>query len=315
MNTTRPIVVALGGNALIDSDKPPTVDNQIAVAEQVVRPIAELIDRGERLVITHGNGPQVGFMALRSELGREVLHEVPLDALVANTQGSLGYLLQRALREECVLRGVKVAVVTLLTEVEVDPEDEAFGHPTKPVGGFYSALEAQLLSRERGWTMIEDSMRGYRQVVASPTPKRIVQLDTIKQLVDSGTVVICCGGGGIPVVRRPDGSLGGVAGVIDKDRTSAMLAIGIGARALFLTTAVDRVYVDFGKPNQRALDVLTMSEANQMLNDGVLPAGSMAPKVKSATRFIAHGGEIAVICSPSALVPALRGESGTSVVA
>ena len=216
MNTTRPIVVALGGNALIDSDKPPTVDNQIAVAEQVVRPIAELIDRGERVVITHGNGPQVGFMALRSELGREVLHEVPLDALVANTQGSLGYLLQRALREECVLRGEKVAVVTLLTEVEVDPEDEAFGHPTKPVGGFYSALEAQLLSRERGWTMIEDSMRGYRQVVASPTPKRIVQLDTIKQLVDSGTVVICCGGGGIPVVRRPDGSLGGVAGVIDK---------------------------------------------------------------------------------------------------
>lgn len=315
MTTQRPVVVALGGNALIDPDKPPTVDNQIAVAERVVRPIAELIDRGVPVVITHGNGPQVGFMALRSELGRDIVHEVPLDALVANTQGSLGYLLQRALREECALRGMDVPVVTILTEVEVDPNDEAFGHPTKPVGGFYSALEAQLLQRDRGWTMIEDSMRGYRQVVPSPTPKRIVQLKTIKELATSGTVVICCGGGGIPVVRRGDGSLRGIAGVIDKDRTSAMLAVELGARALFLTTAVDQVYANFGEPNQRALKTLPMKEAEELLASGALPAGSMGPKVKSATRFILHGGEVAVICSPGALMAAYDGNAGTFIVA
>ena len=314
MDKTQPVVVALGGNALIDPTRPPTVDNQIAVAERVVRPIAELIDRGERVVITHGNGPQVGFMALRSELGRNVLHEVPLDALVANTQGSLGYLLQRALREECALRGMDVPVVTVLTEVEVDPNDEAFGHPTKPVGGFYTALEAQLLARDRGWTMVGDSMRGYRQVVPSPTPVRIVQMQTITQLVEAGTVVICCGGGGIPVVRREDGYLRGIAGVIDKDRTSAMLAVGLDARALFLTTAVDRVYANFGKPDQRALERLTVEEAEALLEQGVFPAGSMAPKVKSATRFARFSGGTAVICSPSALLAALTEGAGTAVV-
>ncbi len=307
-------VIALGGNALIDAGKPPTIDNQIAVAERVVRPIAELIDRGERVVITHGNGPQVGFMALRSELGRDVLHEVTLDALVASTQGSLGYLLQRALREECALRGLHVEVVCVLTEVEVDPDDHAFGHPTKPVGGFYSALEARLLQRDRGWTMVEDSNRGYRQVVASPTPKRILQLDVIRSLVAQGTVVICCGGGGIPVVRREDGSLHGVAGVIDKDRTSAMMAAGIGARRLFLTTSVDKVYANFGESTQRPLDRLNLDEATEIIESGVLPAGSMAPKLKSATRFVASGGEIAVICSPASLLAAMQGQAGTAVV-
>jgi len=313
--TTRPTtVVALGGNAMIDPDKPPTVDNQIAVVERIVRPIAELVSLGHRIVITHGNGPQVGFMALRSELGRAVVHEVPLDALVANTQGSLGYLLQRALREELLLRGRNDEVVSLLTEVEVDPEDEAFGHPTKPVGGFYTALEAQLLKDDRGWTMIEDAHRGWRQVVASPAPTGIVQLPTIKRLMADDVIVICCGGGGIPVVRKSDGSLRGVEGVIDKDRTSAMLAARIDAHNLLLTTAIDRVYLNFGQPDQEALDEIDLQAAEALLDSGGLPAGSMAPKVKAATRFLIHGGDNAVICRPSALIGAINGRAGTRLV-
>ncbi len=315
MNSKRPIVIALGGNALIDPDKPPTVDNQTLVAERVVRPIAELISRGERVVITHGNGPQVGFMALRSEVGRDVVHEVPLDALVANTQGSLGYLMQRALREALSLRGMNMPVISVLTEVEVDPDDEAFGAPTKPIGGFYTALEAKLLASERGWTMIEDAHRGYRQVVASPTPTSIVQIETIKALSATGTVVICCGGGGIPVVRASDGSLRGVIGVIDKDRTSALLSVAINASQLFLTTAVDRVYANFGTPEQRPLGKLTVEEALALIDTGELPAGSMGPKVKSATRFIVHGGQQAVICHPSSLVAAFEGREGTRICA
>lgn len=307
-------IVALGGNALIDADKPPTVDNQIAVAERVVRPVAELIARGHRVVITHGNGPQVGFMALRSELSRDVIHEVPLDALVASTQGSLGYLLQRALREELSLRGRDDDVITVLTEVEVDPHDQAFGHPTKPIGGFYTAAKAQLLHKERGWTMIEDSNRGYRQVVPSPAPVRIVQLEAIRNLVQTGAVVICCGGGGIPVVRRADGSLRGIEGVIDKDRTSALLGVRLQAEMLFLTTSVDRVYLDFGTPEQRALDTLGVDQATELLASGKFPPGSMGPKVKSAVRFISHGAKRAVICQPSSLIDAVEGRAGTAII-
>src|ERR1051326_1737538 len=202
-----PTLVAMGGNSLLDPTRPPTVENQFAVTARAVVPIAALIEAGEHLVLTHGNGPQVGFMQLRVELAKSQMHDVPLDSLVADSQGAIGYMIQRDLREELERRGVRAEVVTIVTEVEVDPEDEAFAEPTKPVGRFYTAAEAERLVAERGWRMVDDSHRGWRRVVPSPAPTAVVQLETIRRLVDAGVTVIACGGGGIPVARGPDGHL------------------------------------------------------------------------------------------------------------
>ena len=209
-------IVAMGGNSLISPELAPTVQNQFHLAAQAVVPIADLIEAGERLVITHGNGPQVGFMALRSELSREHIHEVPLDSLVANTQGSLGYMVQRALGEEFRRRGFKHEVVSIVTEVEVYPDDDAFEKPTKPIGRFYSDEESDTLAMERGWDMVYVENQGWRRVVPSPIPRKIVQLPTIRRLLDQGVTVVCCGGGGIPVVRADDGTIDGIEAVVDK---------------------------------------------------------------------------------------------------
>src|SRR5512138_3697100 len=238
-SSVPPTLIAMGGNSLLDPKLPPTVANQFAVTMRAVVPIAELIARGEHLVLTHGNGPQVGFMQLRVEMTKSHIHEVPLDSLVADSQGAIGYMIQRDLREELRRRGMPAEVISVVTEVEVDPHDRAFEEPTKPIGKFYSAEDAEKLRAERGWDMVEDSHRGWRRVVPSPAPIAIVQLRVIRHLVESGVTVIACGGGGIPVVRQADGHIRGLEAVIDKDRTSALLANALGAGRMVITTGVD----------------------------------------------------------------------------
>ncbi len=306
-------VVAMGGNSLIDPTLPPTVENQFAVTRRAMGPVAELVARGERLVLTHGNGPQVGFMALRSELARGQIHEVPLDSLVADTQGSLGYMIQRALRDELQSRGVDVPVVAVITEVEVDPHDHAFEEPTKPIGQFHTCEEAVAIQEERGWTMVEDAHRGWRRVVASPAPVRIYQLDVIRTLIDQGVVVVCCGGGGIPVSVGEDGAVVGVEGVVDKDRVSSLLGVRLGAERLFITTGVDGVYADFLTERPRFLPVLDLDTLHRMAAEGQFPPGSMGPKIKACDRFLLHGGQVAVICSPRGLLEAFEGRAGTRI--
>ena len=308
-----PTLVAIGGNSLLDPKRPPTVENQFEVTAHAVAPIAELIERGERLVLTHGNGPQVGFMQLRVELTKQRMHEVPLDSLVADSQGAIGYMIQRDLREELESRGVRAEIATIVTEVEVDPADQAFSEPTKPIGKFYGPEEAESLRRERGWKMVEDSHRGWRRVVASPAPRAIVQIDTIRRLVEAGVIVIACGGGGIPVMRGPDGHLRGLEAVVDKDRASALLAEALGVRRMILTTGTDGIYRDFLIEGRTRLGATTAGELRQLAAGGHFPPGSMGPKVEAALHFLERGGEEVVICRPETLVEAFAGRAGTHI--
>lgn len=307
-------IIAMGGNSLISPEMAPTVQNQFHLAAKAVAPIADLIESGERLVITHGNGPQVGFMALRSELSRDHIHEVPLDSLVANTQGSLGYMVQRALGEEFRRRRFKHEVVSIITEVEVYPDDDAFERPTKPIGRFYTDQESDTLAMERGWDMVYVENQGWRRVVPSPIPHKIVQLPTIRRLLDQGVTVVCCGGGGIPVVRSSDGLIEGIEAVIDKDRVSALLGAALTADRLFLTTGTDAIYRDFATEHRARIERMTVTEVSEMADAGQFPAGSMGPKVEAAMSFVQSGGREAVVCSPPDLVDAFRGSAGTKIV-
>jgi carbamate kinase len=309
-----PIVVAMGGNSLLDPELPPTVENQFAVTALAVRPIAALIQRGERLVLTHGNGPQIGFMQLRVELAKREIHEVPLDSLVADSQGALGYMIERALREELRRRGLTHEIATVVTEVEVDHADRAFAEPTKPIGKFYRPEEAEVLRRERGWDMVEDSHRGWRRVVASPPPIEIVQLPTIRRLVEAGVTVIACGGGGIPVERDGDGHIRGIEAVIDKDRASALLAVRLGATRLFITTGVDAIYRDFLTDHRSPIARITPADLGALAATGQFPPGSMGPKVEAAIYFLERGGREVVVCRPEALEAAFDGSAGTRIV-
>ncbi|MFZ4577919.1 MAG: carbamate kinase [Myxococcota bacterium] len=307
-----PVLVAMGGNSLLDPAKPPTVDNQFAVTAAAVIPVADLIQRGVHIVLTHGNGPQVGFMLLRSDAARQVVHQVPLDSLVADSQGAIGYMIQRLLRDELARRGVDHTPISIVTQVEVDPNDKAFQKPTKPIGKFYSAEEAEDFKRNAGWDMVEDSRRGYRRVVSSPSPVSILELGAIKMLVENGATVIACGGGGIPVKRTPDGWRG-VEAVIDKDRASALLAAALGVKRFFITTGVDAVYVDYQTDHRRALHQVTIAELRRLEAEGQFPPGSMGPKVEAAMDFLENGGEEVIICTPEALADAYDGRAGTRV--
>lgn len=303
----------MGGNSLLDPKLPPTVENQFAVTMRAVVPIAELIARGEHLVLTHGNGPQVGFMQLRVEMTKTQIHEVPLDSLVADSQGAIGYMIQRDLREELRRRGLAAEVATIVTEVEVDPHDRAFAEPTKPIGKFYTAEDAAKLREERGWNMVEDSHRGWRRVVPSPSPNAIVQLDTIRRLVDSGVTTIACGGGGVPVMRDDAGHIRGLEAVIDKDRASALLAHQLGVRRMVITTGVDAIYRDYLTDRRAAMREATMTELRAMAAAKQFPPGSMGPKVEAALWFLERGGEEVVICHPEALIDAFEGRAGTRI--
>jgi carbamate kinase len=266
------------------------------------------------IVITHGNGPQVGFILLRSEHSRGILHQVPLDSIVADTQGALGYQIQQSLQNEFRRRGLKNSVATIVTQTLVDRNDPAFAKPSKPIGQFYTRAEAEDRMRVEKWAMVEDAGRGWRRVVASPKPVRIVESEVIKHLAKDGYVIIAAGGGGIPVVADEQGTLSGAAAVIDKDLASAVLAEAIGADLLVISTAVEKVCLNFGKPNQRALDSMTAVEARRYVAEGHFHPGSMLPKVEACLQFLDAGGREALITCPAVLSAALAGTTGTRIV-
>jgi carbamate kinase len=310
----KTIVIAIGGNSLIKDDKHMSVPDQYAAVVETARHISDLVEGGFRVVITHGNGPQVGFILLRSEYSRGILHEVPLDSIGADTQGAIGYQIQQAMQNEFRRRGLKQAVATVVTQTLVDKNDPAFQKPSKPIGQFYKKEDAEDRMRTEKWTMVEDSGRGWRRVVPSPKPVRIIEADVIRHLVDDGYVVIAAGGGGIPVVEDEQGDLRGTAAVIDKDLASAALAKEIGADLLVISTAVEQVCLHFGKPEQKTIDRMTVSEAKQHMKEGHFKPGSMLPKVQACVQFIENGGTEALITCPESLPQALAGKTGTRIV-
>ena len=306
-------VVAIGGNSLIKDQEHQTVPDQFEAIRETCRHIASMLERGWNVVITHGNGPQVGFSLLRSELASHVLHTVPLDSCVADTQGTIGYMIQQCLYNEFKRRGIKKQVVTLVTQVLVHKNDPAFQNPTKPIGPFYDEDKAQRYRKERGWNVKEDSGRGWRRAVPSPIPVRIIELDAAKTLVDLGFVVVAVGGGGIPVIEE-DGELKGIEAVIDKDYASALLAIDIKADLFLMSTAVEKVALNFGKSNQKLLGRMTLAEAKEYYEEGHFPPGSMGPKIQAIINFLEMGGEKAIITNPENIERALLGETGTRIL-
>lgn len=305
-------VVAIGGNSLVKDKDHQTVPDQFAATRETCIHIADMIEQGWEVVITHGNGPQVGFILMRSELASHVLHTVPLDSCGADTQGALGYMIQQSLGNEFQKRGIQKPVVTVVTQVVVDKDDLAFENPTKPIGPFYDEAGAKRYRDEEGWHVTEDAGRGWRRVVPSPIPMRIVEQESIRALIGLGFVVIGVGGGGIPVVEE-DGFLRGVEAVIDKDYASGLLATGIKADLFLISTAVEKVALNYGKPNQVDLDRMTLSEAKNYLQEGHFPPGSMGPKIKAVIKFLEEEGKEALITSPENLARALRGETGTRI--
>jgi carbamate kinase len=303
-------VVAIGGNSLIQSDERREVRHQWDAVRQTCEHIAQLVKQGWRVLITHGNGPQVGFILRRAELTAHEVHTVPLDLIVADTQGAIGYMLQQALRNSLRALGINQSVVTIVTQTVVRRDDPAFEQPDKPIGGFLSEAEARRFEAE-GWRVVEDAGRGWRRVVASPQPLEIVELDAIREMLYNDYVVIACGGGGIPVVRNEKGELRGVYAVIDKDRASSLLASGLGADLFVISTGVPRVALYYNTPAQRFLERVTLREARQYMAEGHFAAGSMLPKVEAIIHFLERGGPSAVISDPPNLAAALRGEAGT----
>ncbi len=306
----KKLVIALGGNALGN-----TPYEQLELVTKTAKPIVDLIEAGNQVVIAHGNGPQVGMINLAmstAAAAKAIKSDMPFPECGAMSQGYIGYHLQNSIQNELKARGIEKSVATVVTQVLVDEQDPAFSHPTKPIGAFYSKEEAEKIAAEKGYTMIEDAGRGYRQVVPSPKPVDVVEKDMVNTLIDAGHVVITVGGGGIPVIEK-DGHLLGVPAVIDKDFASAKLAELVHADALVILTAVDRVAINWGKPDQKSLERMTCAEAEQYCKEGHFAPGSMLPKVQAAMSFAKTGGE-AIIASLENAAAALRGESGTKVV-
>jgi len=307
-------VIAVGGNALILDERHKTVQDQYLAAVKGMRHVGELIEAGWDVVITHGNGPQVGYILRRSELSRHELHEVPLDSCGADTQGAIGYMFQKALGNELRRRGIARQAVTVVTQVLVDHNDPAFKKPSKPIGSFMSEADARVKMANDAWTMVEDAGRGWRRVVASPKPVRIIERDAIQALIDEGFVVIAVGGGGIPVMENAQGDLVGVEAVIDKDFGGALLSSSLPTDVFLIATAVEKVAINFNKPNQKWLDSISVAEAKQYLSEGHFAPGSMKPKIEAAIDFVERSGKPAVITSLESLSRAVRGETGTRIV-
>ncbi len=306
-------VVAVGGNSLILDSKHQTVPDQYDAACRTMVHVADMIEQGYNVVLTHGNGPQVGFILLRSEIARSQLHPVPLDSCGADTQGAIGYNFQMALGNEFKKRGIKKPVVTVVTQVLVDKNDPSFKKPSKPIGQFYTEAEAKDRIKNDGWAMVEDAGRGWRRVVASPLPLEIIEENAITTLADNGFCVVAVGGGGIPVIRNDKGDLEGTAAVIDKDFASALLASNIKADTFIVSTAVEKACLNFGKPDQKALDKVTVAELEQYCKEGHFKPGSMLPKCEAIIKFIKNGGKHAIITNPENLAKAVKGEAGTHV--
>lgn len=307
-------VIAIGGNSLIKDKQHQTVADQYEAARETSEHIAAMIKAGWNVAIGHGNGPQVGFILRRSELAAHELHEVPLDACGADSQGAIGYALQQNLYNHFRRLGLRKHAATLVTQVEVNRDDPAFQNPSKPIGSFMDETQAQR-RREEGWRVVEDAGRGWRRVVASPLPQRIVEEAVVKELIAAGVVVITVGGGGIPVVADAEGNLKGVAAVIDKDYASALLANVIGAELFIISTAVEKVALNYGKPNQAWLDHLTLAQAKEYLAEGGhFAKGSMAPKIQAVVNYLEHSDGEAIITNPENLERALAGETGTRII-
>ena len=314
--TRKLAVVAIGGNSLIKDKNHVTVPDQYRAAGETCYHIAEMIAQGWDVAIGHGNGPQVGFILRRSEIAAQVagMHEVPLEFCGADTQGAIGYTLQQNLYNEFKRRGMKKSVTTVVTQVLVDRNDPAFQNPTKPIGSFMTEEEARERAEKDGWAVVEDAGRGWRRVVPSPIPQEIIELDAVRQLLEAGIITVTVGGGGIPVVRNEDGTLEGVAAVIDKDYASSLLARSIGADLFLISTAVEQVYLNFGKPDQKPIDVMTVAEAKRYMEEGHFAKGSMLPKIQAIIWFLEAGGKEAIITNPENIARALRGETGTRIV-
>ncbi len=312
MNDKR-IVVALGGNALQSKDGPATAEAQLEVVRKTCEHIARISGMGHEIAVVHGNGPQVGRIVMASEAAGEVTPVMPFDVCGAMSQGYIGYHIQQCLKYALNKDNRNIPVVTVATQMIVDERDPAFQNPTKPIGPFYTKEQAEKLSEEKGYVMKEDSGRGYRRVVASPLPQRIVEIEAVKQLWDH-SIVITCGGGGIPVIENPDGTLRGVAAVIDKDFAAELLAEKVDADILMILTEVEKVATDFGKPDQKDLSRMTLAEAAKYVREGQFPAGSMLPKVEAAMKFVrTYPDKKAIITSLDKAVEALEGETGTVI--
>jgi carbamate kinase len=315
--TKKLAVVAIGGNSLIKDEGHKTVEDQYLAAKETTYHIADMIEQGWDVAIGHGNGPQVGFILRRSEIAAkaEGMHEVPLDVCGADSQGAIGYALQQTLQNELYRRGIKKPVATVVTQVLVDKNDPAFKNPSKPIGSFMDQAEAKRREKEMDWSVVEDAGRGWRRVVASPLPKEVVELQAVKTLIDAGTVVITVGGGGIPVIDASVHEYQGVAAVIDKDYASSLLARLIKADLFLISTAVEKVAINFGKPDQKWLDKMTLAEAKAYLAEGThFAKGSMAPKIQAILWYLENGGKQALITNPENIGRALKGETGTWIV-
>jgi len=313
---TKLAVLAIGGNSLIKDKQHETVEDQYNAVCETAKHIAGMVEQGYDVVVTHGNGPQVGFILRRSEIAHQIagMHLVPLVNCGADTQGAIGYQIQQSLYNEFKRRGIKKNAATVVTQVVVDKNDLAFQNPTKPIGTFYTKERAEELQKEHpDWVIINDAGRGYRRVVPSPMPVEIIEQEAIKMLVKNGFSVVGVGGGGIPVIRKDDGTLEGVDAVIDKDNASSLLAINIKADVFIISTAVEKVYLNFNQPNQIALDRLTVVEAKKYIEEGHFAKGSMLPKIQAIIRFLEAGGKEAIVTNPESLEKALKGETGTHI--
>lgn len=307
-------VVAVGGNALIKDKAHKTVQDQFDAAKDTMAHIVDMIEKGWDVVVTHGNGPQVGFILRRSELARHELHEVPLDYCGADTQGAIGYMFQKALYNEFNRRGIQKDVATVITQTIVNKNDPAFQNPSKPIGSFMEEAEAKTRANQDGWTVVEDAGRGWRRVVPSPIPERIVEAPVIDTLVKAGIIVVGVGGGGIPVVEDENGKLRGIDAVIDKDFGSCLMALNINADLFVISTAVEKVALNFNTPDVKWLDQMTVAEAKQYIKEGHFKPGSMLPKVQAIIKYLENGGKKALITDPEHIGEALDGKTGTWIV-
>jgi len=314
MMDSKLAVLAIGGNSLIKDKDHIAMSWQYQAVRETSKYIAELIGEGLSIVITHGNGPQVGFIYRRGELARHELPLIPLDICGADTQGAIGYMIQKALLNEFRERGITKKVTTVVTQAVVDRNDPSFEHPSKPIGSFMAEQEALANQKEFGWQVAEDAGRGFRRIVPSPIPRELIELDVVKILVEKGYVVVAVGGGGIPVIRNEQGEIEGVEAVIDKDLASSLLARQLGAESFIISTSIDAAYVNFGKENQTPITRATLSEIKRYLTEGHFKAGSMKPKMEAIVQFLEGGGKKAVITSPENLLKAFRGKCGTTVV-
>ena len=307
-------LVAFGGNALIKANEKGTIHEQLSNADEAAGQLVPLLESYRCVMLVHGNGPQVGQNLIRVEEAVTKVPPLPLDVCVAETQGSMGYILEKALSNELQRRGVNRDLLSVLSQIEVDAEDPAFRNPTKPIGPFYTAYRAKHLMEVERWAMVEDSGRGYRKVVASPKPRRVLSVGALKALYETGAIIIAGGGGGIPVVRELDGTHRGVEAVIDKDRTSVLLACELDVDEMLIITSVPCLYVNFGKPDQKALHEATLEEVQRYQKEGQFPPGSMGPKIEAAVQFLVKKGGSVVITDAAHLQAAMDGRAGTRIV-